>query len=388
MGLGARGFILRMVACSLLFDAFVPLSPFIAKDLSSSDAAMESFLGMGMLVFAFAQYLSVPIVQRWGIQRSHAISAFLVGALAMLLTVAHGSMAFATLLVLAFAVNGAGATAGRVGLRNAGSRTEFQRLTAVANAAMDILAVGAPSVVMALAATQGWRVACAGLSGGLMVVSAMLILDTRRVGDFPVESGAKPEAIEGLLRDPRFIQASLLAIMLQGPFSAMMIAKPAILLDGFKLPPGVVGPLISGVAAATTGGFLFSGKCVGRMREGSQLLAGISLQGLACGLLALSALHETTGPFFFVAACVASAWGFAFALPPLTARALDGPADRRAKASGLFGLFDAAGTGAIVILAGLMPGSGLARLAVTTGGCFLVGLLLVTTVKPFSRDIN
>ena len=66
-------------------------------------------------------------------------------------------MAFAILLVLAFAVNGAGATAGCVGLRNASSRTEFQRLTAVANAAMDILAVGVPRVVMALAATQGWR---------------------------------------------------------------------------------------------------------------------------------------------------------------------------------------------------------------------------------------
>lgn len=377
-----------MVACSLLFDAFVPLSPFIAKDLSSSDEAMESFLGMGMLVFAFAQYLSVPIVQRWGIQRSHAISAFLVGALAMLLTVAHSSMAFASLLLFAFAVNGAGATAGRVGLRNASSRTEFQRLTAVTNAAMDILAVGAPSVVMALAATQGWRVVCAGLSGVLLIVSVMLLLGARRGGDVPVESGAGPEGIEGLLRDPRFIQPSLLAITLQGPFSAMMIAKPAILLDGFKLPPGVAGPLISGVAAATAGGFLFSGKCIGRMREGSQLLAAISLQGLACGLLALSALHERTGPVFFVAACVVSAWGFALALPLLNAMALDGPADRRAKASGLFGLFDAAGTGVIVMLAGLMPGSGLARLVVTTGACFLVGLLLLNTVKPFSRVGN
>ena len=388
MNLGARGFVLRMVACSLLFDAFVPLSPFIAKNLSSSAETMEALLGMGMLVFAVAQYLSVPIVQCWGIQRIHAISALLVSALAMLLTVAHGLPAFAIMLVLAFAVNGAGATAGRAGLRNASSHRGFQRLTAVSNAAMDTLAVAAPSVVMAIAATQGWRVACAGLSGVLMIVSAMLMLDARRKGDVPVVPETGHECVKGLLRDPRFIRPTLLVILLQGPFSAMMIAKPAILLDEFQWPPSLVGPLISGVAAATTGGFLFAGKCVGRMPEGRQLLAGLCLQGLACGLVVLSAIDATAGRFAFVAACVVSAWGFALVLPLLTAMALDGPADRRAQASGLFGLLDAAGTGAIVMLAGLMPVTALGRLVVVTGGCFLVGIVLVTIVRPFAHEGN
>ncbi|MDM0071343.1 hypothetical protein [Variovorax sp. J31P207] len=55
---GATPIVLRIVACGVLFDALIPLSPFIVESFGIGFGDFQRILSMGFLIFAGTQFLA------------------------------------------------------------------------------------------------------------------------------------------------------------------------------------------------------------------------------------------------------------------------------------------------------------------------------------------
>ncbi len=372
---GVHGVVARVVLCSIFFDAFVPLSPFVSSDFLIPARTLEALLGGGMILFALAQYISTPLQQWFGVHSVHAASAMFVGIFGYALTQTHQISYFVTILWLVFAFNGIGASAGRVLLRDASHHVGFQRLTANLQATSQVAAIVAPMGLTWMAASMGWRAPLRDLAAALVLISLGLSWHAATSRGRESRRALASYRAAGLLRDHRFVCAVAVVVAVQGPFTVLMLAKPGILLNGYAIALGRVGLLLSIIAAAAVLGFVGSGLLAPFVPESRRLCLGVVLQGISTALLALCAWLPAPAACF-VAACFAAAWALGLLLPLAQAIALDRSQSERPAASGLFGLLTAIGTGAVVLVGSTVAADPLAAAAASEGTGFVGSLML------------
>ena len=164
----------RTLVSAVVFDALVPLSPFIAQDLNVSAAYFQSMLALCLAVFALSQWLSTPLINRAGASLSLATGSTLVALLCLATTFTASRLMLSIALIAMFAANALATTASRLWLHQQLGQTKFQSTTAYLYAGISVLAALGPLVLMLSASAWGWRGVMGTLAGGLLVVSLWL----------------------------------------------------------------------------------------------------------------------------------------------------------------------------------------------------------------------
>lgn len=365
----------RTLISAVVFDALVPLSPFIAQDLNVSAAYFQSMLALCLAVFALSQWLSTPLINRAGASLSLATGSTLVALLCLATTFTASRSMLSIALIAMFAANALATTASRLWLHQHLGQTKFQSTTAYLYAGISVLAALGPLVLMLSASAWGWRGVMGTLAGGLLVVSLWLFFQRTEEPRNPLGS----TAATALWRQSRFVSALLMGILIQSAFTPLNLSK-AFILDGvFQLSTSTIGAILSAWAAVVASAFFAAGKAVAYFTEAQRLKVGLLVQGLgAIGMVAAWFQYDLS---LYLFAAASTSFAFCILLPLTIARALDVAPSQQAGASAVFGSVTVATAGLTTGLGAQMHASLFFILMLVLGVCAL-GLLLLNFIHP------
>lgn len=367
--------VIRTLVSAVVFDALVPLSPYIAQDLNVSAAYFQSVLALGLITFALSQLLATPLINRTGASLSLAIGSMLVALLCMATVLTESVSMLSIALIAMFAANALATTASRLWLRQHLGQAKFQSTTAYLHGGISVLAALSPLVLMLSASAFGWRWVMAALAGSLIFVSLGLFSQDS-LGPLKPSSSQAPVA---LYRQPTFIGALLMGVLIQSAFTALNLSK-AFILDGvFLLSTPVAGVILSAWAALVASAFFAGGKAVAHFTEAQRIKAGLFTQCLGAVAMVVAWLQEDLNLYLLAAASTSLA--FCILLPLVTARALDVVPAQQASASAAFGGITVASAGLTTWLGSQAHASLLFTLMLTLSVCAL-GSVLLSVVMP------
>jgi len=368
----------RTLVSAVVFDALVPLSPLIAQDLSASPAFFQGMLGLCLMVFAFSQLFSTPLINRLGTTLSLAGASVLTALLCIAAALSATVFTLSIILTSMFIANAVAATSSRLWLLQRLGQTTFQSTTAYLLGTISILAVLSPPTLLAAASAWGWRWLF-GVLGCLLLIICLGLLATYD-GKAP-EQGQQPatETQYVLWKRPKFICGLLVALLIQSAFTQLNLSKAFVLQGVFDLSPQATGMILSGWAALVAAGFFFSGKAVTRFSDAQRLNAGSVSQCLAALLMVAAWLYVDI--YLYLAGAAATSIAFCILFPLSTGWALDIDASQPAKASAVFGCITVAGAGLLTWLGSQLDASLLFTLMLVIGGCAVCNLLACQVVR-------
>jgi len=371
--------------CAAIFDALVPLSPFIAQDMNVDASAFQELLATAMLGFSLCQFFSGRLISSFDLQKILASSTFLVAILVAGITVLSNFRLFSLVLISMFGANAVAAVSSRALLRNVLDHQHFQKLTAFVYAGMSGVAVFTPFVLVTLTSVSGWRWPIAMLALLLLAIAVALRLASFDHLGEKADSAAfstRPTT-RNLLRNPSLIHGLIIAFTAQTEFTYLMINKPFLLKDFFHLSAGQWGQILSALAAVTAIGFYMSGKLLTEYGEHHRLVTGMLCQ-LSAALL-LSITHFFPDLAVFIAASVLASLNLCILLPLASGWSLDVPAGERAYASALFGTIQGGVTASVIFTGSLFDFPPLLKLSVVGAACTCITAGLIVFRKRFSR---
>ena len=367
------GPLLRMAACGVLFDALVPLAPFLATQTGRTDAAVQAAIAMVITGFAVAQLGAAPWLRRIGLRAGMIISSACLVSLGLIVACLPRSGGALPLLVAMFLVNAPGSVAARAMLRNVLDHAGYQRVIGRLYAALEGFEIILPFVIIPAARAFDWRMPFLGICLAVLASIAPACLRRHPVESRPRSSGQRARSIA---RERDFLVPALLLMLMQGSFTAVALAKPAILLGPLRMTPPQLEETLSGLALLTFAGFQAGSALTHAMSDQARIRLGLLLQCGAAVALMLSAMAPD--PLMFVGGCALAALACCTLLPVLHALAIDMPGPERVDASAWLGFLQGAGSGVIVLLGSVLALPPLTRLASTVTVCTVFALLIAS----------
>ena len=365
---GAMPVVLRTVACGVLFDALIPLSPFVIKSLGATGPEFQRTLSIGFFLFSAVQFLAPRFAVHGGIERLLILSTLAVAGLCGLLAFSSTFLGFSFVLLLMFSVNALGSIAARASLRGLLDTQNFEKATSLGYFLMAAAAIVAPFFIVAVSTKLHWKWLVILPAVFLCVICLFLPRNSafRREHTFShAGSGFRGSEFSRILRRRGFHVPLLMGMAAQGLFSSAMISKPFILVDHFGLATSELGPLLASIAMGEVLGFYFSGKAAGRFSWQHRMCAALLFQSMAS--LAILAAVFVPSVSLFLAFVGFAVIFFCIVFPLSAAMALDVPLDERVHASALYGGVQSLGGALIVFLlswAAVSPVVGLAILSI------------------------
>nr|WP_314524711.1 MFS transporter [uncultured Pseudomonas sp.] len=365
----------RTLVSAVVFDALVPLSPFIAQDMGMTPAYFQSVLALCLTVFAVGQLISTSLINRIGASRSLATGSTLAACSCISGVLASNGLALSIAFISMFAANALATTASRVWLRQHLGPTKFQTVTAYLYGGISTLATLSPVILMLSASVWGWRYAFGSLGVALLIFSLALL---PRPLQEPI-SPSSSKASGPLWKQPTFISALLMGVLIQSSFTQLNLSK-AFILDGvFLLSTTTISVILSAWAMLIALAFFAAGKSVTRFTQTVRLKAGLFAQGL--GAIGMGVAWYQVDLTLYLLAAAATSIAFCTLLPLTTAWALGVVPSQQASASAILGSTTVAAAGLTSWLAAQMHTSLLFTLMIVLGACAL-GSLLMRRVLP------
>ena len=363
------GPLLRIAACALLFDALVPLAPFLAAQTGRSNRAVQAAIATGIAGFAVAQLSAAPLLRRTGLRSGMLASSAFIVALGSIVACLPRSTVTLPLLVAMFVANAPGSVAARAMLRTDLDHASYQRVIARLYASLECIEIVLPFAIITAATILDWRVPFLVLCLALLGSIAPACL--RRE---PCDSrlGAPPHCRRSILLDKAFLGPAMLMMLIQSSFTAVALAKPAILLETLRLTSFGLEATLSAFALLMLAGFHVSSRLTRSVSDHARIKLGMLLQCGAALLLIVSTAVPST--LTFVSACALAALAYCVLFPVLNALAMNMPESARVDASAWFGFLQGAGSGPIVLVGSMVDLPALARLASIVSICTLVAL--------------
>lgn len=369
------GPLLRIATTALLFDALVPLAPFLASQTGRTDAAVQTAIATGMTVFAVAQLWAAPLLRRTGLRVGMVASSGCLASLGLIVVLLPRSAAALLLLVAMFLANAPGSVAARAMLRNALDHASYQCVIGRLYAALEAIEVILPFAVISAATLFDWRVPFLMTSLAVLVAMVPACLRPEQVESPHETSGPGGQSI---VQERNFLAPALLMMLIQGSFTAVALAKPAILLQVLRFTPLQLESTLSALALLMVAGFHASSRLTRVMSDRARIRLGLLFQCGAAAALLLSAVVPDTR--IFVCGCALAALAYCALLPVLHALAIDLPGPARIDASAWLGFLQGGGSGFIVLVGSMLALPALTRLAWTVTVCTGFALLIASAL--------
>jgi DHA1 family bicyclomycin/chloramphenicol resistance-like MFS transporter len=365
----------RTIICAMLFDAVIPLSPFMVEDLGVAEGFFKSALTLGMFIFAVFQLLSGPLVASLGTHLSLCGASMATGVACLALASSQGAGSLAAALLAMFVVNAVASVSGRGLLRSLVNHADYQKLSAYVLSSMSAIGIVSPLLLVYLSQAYGWRWPLMALGATLCLVTVLLFLDRNVEVAEPGKNRLELRDGLSLIKERMFIFPVLIGVGAQGIYTSLFISKPFIMLDRFGLSATSLGITLSLFAALGVLGFFVSGKSVNHLSEKSRVWAGLSMEASSVALL----IAAEVGDSFACFALAVAAWTFAFSflLPWSSAQALNVRPAALAPASALYGFIQAGGAALVAYLSTLDVLPALSGLSLSAAVCLLLGIVAV-----------
>ena len=245
------GALLRIGACALLFDALVPLAPFLAAQTGRTHTAVQIAIAAGITGFAIAQLSAAPLLRRTGLRSGMIGSSVCLVGLGLLAACLPRSGGTLTLLVAMFLVNAPGSVAARAMLRNALDHASFQCVIGRLYAALEAIEVFLPFAIITAATVFDWRFPFVLICLAVLVSVLPVCLRHEQAG---IREETPRQRSRPILFHRNFLAPALLMMLIQGSFTAVALAKPAILLEPLRFTPVELEVTLSALALLMVGG--------------------------------------------------------------------------------------------------------------------------------------
>jgi MFS family permease len=361
----ATPIVLRIVVCGVLFDALIPLSPFIVESFGIGFGDFQRILSMGFLIFSGTQFLAPRFANAGEPEQLLLVSTLGVAALCGMLALPSNFWGFSLILLLMFSANAVGSVSARTSLRGLLDSQRFEKALSSSYSLMSAGAVLTPILVVAVATRLHWKwlvllpsmVLC-----GLCFFLPRSTRGRRERTEAPDASSRKVGAFTRIVRKKEFHIPLLMGMAAQSLFAAVLISKPSILVGQFKMAPSTLGAALAFTAAVEVLAFHLSGKAAGRFGWQRRICAAWGF--LALGILALLASAYADSVALFLAFAVMVVVFFCIVLPISATLALDVAPDERFHAAALYGGIQSLGGASIVFLLSALPGSPVAALII------------------------
>ena len=369
---GATPIVLRIVVCGVLFDALIPLSPFVVESFSASYSDFQRTLSAGFLIFAGTQFLAPRLAIGGKTEKLLVISTLAVAGLCGMLALSSTFSGFSLVLLLMFSANALGAVSARALLRSLLDNQKFEKALSSAYSLMSAGAVVAPIFVVVVSTRLHWKWLVVLPSMMLCVVCYFLPREPKErseKSEKPAKSSHRAGTFASILRKKKFYIPLLMGMAAQGLFSSVLVSKPSVLVGRFEMTPSMLGAALASMAVIEVVAFHLSGRAAGRFGWRRRMCAAWVF--LALGTLSILASAYLDSMSLFLAFAVLVVIFFCIVFPISATLALDVPPDERVHAAALYGGIQSLGGALIVFLLSAAPGSPIAALV------FLSMLVLV-----------
>ena len=363
------GPLLRIGACALLFDALVPLAPFLATQTGRTHTAVQIAIAAGVTGFAVAQLSAVPLLRRTGLRTGMIGSSVCLVGLGLLAACLPRSGGTLPLLVAMFLVNAPGSVAARAMLRNALDHASYQCVIGRLYATLEAIEVFLPFAIITAATVIDWRFPFVLICLAVLVSVLPVCLRHEQAG---IREETPRQRSRPILFHRNFLAPALLMMLIQGSFTAVALAKPAILLEPLRFTPLEIEVTLSALALLMVGGFHASSRSTRAMSDRARIRLGMLLQCASSVALVLSALAPNA--LLFVGGCALAALAYCALVPVLHALAMNRHEAARVDASAWLGFLQGAGSGAIVLAGSTAELPAMTRLASTVTICTVLAL--------------
>jgi len=368
---------------SLSIDLYLPAFPELARQLGTSEAAVQITLTACVVGLAVGQIVAGPISDALG--RRIPIVVGLVGwGVASLLCALAPSVEALTALRFAQGLMGAaGLVVTRAVVRDLASGPAMVRAFAQIMLIAGVVPIIAPTLGGLMLHVMPWQGLFLALAGfGFAVAPAVyfglgetLPAERRRPG------GLRPalRSYGVLLRDGAYVRSAMVVAF---AFSALFVyvsGSAFVMRNVYGLGATGYGVMFAAHSVALMSGNQLSGRLAGRWPAGTHLAVtlGVALLG-AVGLL-VEALTGVGGIGGAIGTVVVTVFGVGMSLPLASSITLGGYPERAGAASALLGLVQFAVGGLIAPLVGLVGTRTLLPLAVAVAGSLVVAAVLQLT---------
>ena len=368
---------------SLSIDLYLPAFPELARQLGTSEAAVQITLTACVVGLAVGQIVAGPISDALG--RRIPIVVGLVGwGVASLLCALAPSVEALTALRFAQGLMGAaGLVVTRAVVRDLASGPAMVRAFAQIMLIAGVVPIIAPTLGGLMLHVMPWQGLFLALAGfGFAVAPAVyfglgetLPAERRRPG------GLRPalRSYGVLLRDGEYVRSAMVVAF---AFSALFVyvsGSAFVMRNVYGLGATGYGVMFAAHSVALMSGNQLSGRLAGRWPAGTHLAVtlGVALLG-AVGLL-VEALTGVGGIGAAIGTVVVTVFGVGMSLPLASSITLGGYPERAGAASALLGLVQFAVGGLIAPLVGLVGTRTLLPLAVAVAGSLVVAAVLQLT---------
>lgn len=271
---------------------------------------MQTAIATGITVFAVAQLSAAPLLRRTGLRVGMAASSFCLASLGLMVVLLPRSAAALLLLVAMFLANAPGSVAARAMLRNALDHASYQCVIGRLYAALEGIEVILPFAVISAATLFDWRVPFLMTCLAVLVAMVPACLRPEQVESPHETSGPGGRSI---VQERNFLAPALLMMLIQGTFTAVALAKPAILLQVLHFTPLQLESTLSALALLMVAGFHASSRLTRVMSDRARIRLGLLFQCGAAAALLLSAVVPDTR--IFVCGCALAALAYCALLP-------------------------------------------------------------------------
>ncbi len=339
---------------TLSLNMFLPSLANIAIDLDADYATVSlSFAGY-LAVTAIIQLVVGPLSDRIGRRPVLlvALASFSIASVAC--SLAQDIWTFLTFRMLQGSIISGYALSLAI-VRDTTSERKAVGLIGYISMAMAIAPMLGPTLGGMLDTAFGWRANFYfyAVSGLLLLLLCWIDLDETKPAQ-PKQTGASPESVRTLVREPLFWAYSLCSAFSTGAFYIFLTGAPLVAKSEFGVTTAQLGFYIGTITAGfMLGGFL-SGRFAPRFEPTTVMLAGrlVACTGLGVGLATMSAGYLT--PIIFFGSTIFVGLGNGITMPSSNASAMSVRSNLAGSAAGLNGALVVAGGAVLTTLTGLI----------------------------------
>jgi DHA1 family bicyclomycin/chloramphenicol resistance-like MFS transporter len=366
---------------SLSIDLYLPAFPELARELGTSEAAVQVTLTACVLGLAVGQLVAGPLSDAVGRRAPIAVGLLGWGLTSFLCALAPS---ITTLTALRFAqglAGSAGIVVARAVVRDLAAGDQLIRAFARLMLVVGVVPILAPTVGGLLLRVIPWRglFVVLGVLGLLFAAAVWLGLPETLRAERRQNAGLV-RAFGGyrvLIRDRAYVARAVVVAFTFAALFTYVSASPFVLRNVFGLDTAQFGLMFAAHSVALVLGNQTSGRLAGRWRPTTHLLVVISLAALAASALLVDGAWHLFG-FLGVGVPVAlMVFGIGMSLPLASGATMAGHPRRAGAASALLGLFQYTVGGLVAPVVGMVGTASVIPL----GTALLTVLLVAWTVQ-------
>lgn len=374
----------------LSIDMYLPSLPTITGDLSTGDTQVQLTLTGCLVGLALGQTFAGPLSDSVGRKRPLLVSLVVYAVASLLCAVAPSIYLLITMRVLQGLAGAAGIVIARAVIRDLREGPEMARLFAMVMMINGLAPILAPVIGGQLLRFGSWRwvfVVLAVLGSLLLIAVVAWLPETlpaarRHPGNIP----RTLRTFGSLCRERAFLGYLLAVGLSMGAMFAYISASPFVLQQMHDLSAQQFSLVFGANALGIVACAQLSGRLVGRVRAGTLLLVGATIQAISAVGVLLVANH---GPLWAILVTLFGAVAtIGLVAPNATALALAHHGSQAGTASALLGTFQfllGALSPVLVGLGGMRQSTGM---GVVMAALALASLLACVTMTRGQRDLT